>query len=194
MRAVASTRIRPNHLTTLRLLTGLAAAFAFAQGGLFWPAVGGATFLFSMLLDRADGELARQTGQSSPGGHTYDLVSDGTANAVAFMGIGIGQVPVLGALGPLLGLLAGIGIGVLFWQINVQKLAEVRGHRFWNGRITVDPDDAMVLVPLLVWCGAAIPTLGAAAVITPLAALWLGQPGSWLRQIWQKRWSRSRSG
>lgn len=183
VRVVAPTRLRPNHLTTLRLLTGVAAALAFAQGGELWPSIGAAIFLVSLLLDRADGELARQTGRSSPGGHTYDLVSDCTASVIAFIGIGVGLVPQLGALGPLLGCLAGAGIGALFWQLNVVKIAEVRGHPLWGG-VTADPDDAMVFVPLLVWCGAAIPMVIAAAVVTPLAALWLGR--SALRPGWRK--------
>lgn len=178
VRAVAGTRVTPNHITTLRLITGAAAALAFARGGAFWPAVGGAVFLLSMLLDRADGELARQTGRSSPGGHTYDLVSDCSANAIAFLGIGVGQAAVLGPIGPLLGLLAGAGIGAMFWQIHVLKRVEVRGGRFWDGRVVVDPDDAMALVPVFVWCGAEVPVLAAAAAITPVGALWLGRGGS----------------
>ena len=60
VRRVALTGVTPNQITTLRLLGGIAAALAFA-GPAPWPAIGGGIFLFSMLLDRADGELARQT-------------------------------------------------------------------------------------------------------------------------------------
>ncbi|MFT8243588.1 CDP-alcohol phosphatidyltransferase family protein [Roseomonas sp. BN140053] len=172
VRAVAPTGITPNQVTTLRVLAGAAAAACFAGPG-SWPAIGGAVFLFSMMLDRADGELARQTRQFSAFGHRYDLVSDCSANAVAFLGIGVGLFGTLGLLGPLLGALAGCGIGVLFWQINVLKLEEVRGYSLAPG-VTVDPDDAMAFVPVLVWCGAALPMLILAAVVTPLAALWLG--------------------
>lgn len=178
VRRVARTPITPNHITTLRLLTGIAAALAFAQGGAVWPAVGGGVFLLSMLLDRADGELARQTRRSTPGGHRYDLVSDCASNVIAFVGIGVGAAPTLGVLGPLLGVLAGLGIGALFWQLNALKLVELRPYSAWNDRFNADPDDAMVFVPLLVWAGAAVPTLIAAAAITPLAALWIGFAGS----------------
>ena len=173
VRAIAPTRVRPNHITTLRLLTALAAALAFAQGGAAWPAAGGAIFLFSMLLDRADGELARQTGHSSPAGHLYDLVSDCAANALAVLGIGFGQMATLGALGPLLGAIGALGIAVLFWEINGPRFAEVRSFNLWGGRVTADPDDAVVLIPVLIWCGAATPLVVAAAVITPGAAAWL---------------------
>jgi phosphatidylglycerophosphate synthase len=178
IRRIAPTRITPNHITTLRLVTGIAAALAFAQGEELWLAVGGGIFIFSMLLDRADGELARQTGRASVGGHRYDLVSDCASNIIAFIGIGVGVAPVLGILGPLLGVLAGVGIGALFWQINAQKLVELRPYSAWDDRFNADPDDALILVPLLVWIGAAVPTWIAAAVITPLAALWIGFAGS----------------
>jgi phosphatidylglycerophosphate synthase len=74
VRAIAPSSVTPNHITSLRLLTAVSAALAFAAGGATWPAVGGVIFLLSMLLDRADGELARQTGRSSPAGHRYDVL------------------------------------------------------------------------------------------------------------------------
>jgi archaetidylinositol phosphate synthase len=178
VRRIAHSRVTPNNITTLRLVTGVAAAIGFAQGGALWPAIGGGIFVFSMLLDRADGELARQTHRSSVVGHRYDLVSDCASNILAFVGIGIGVVPALGLMGPMLGLLAGVGIGTLFWQLNALKLVEIRPYSAWNDRFNADPDDAMIFVPLLVWCGAAIPTLVAAAVITPLAALWISMTGT----------------
>ena len=178
VRAIAPTRIRPNHVTTFRLITGVAAALAFARGGTLWPAIGSVVFVLSFLLDRADGELARQTGQSSRWGHRYDLISDCTSNVIAFIGIGIGAMPALGVAGPLLGALAGIGIAALFWQLNVQRVVELRPFSAWNDRFNADPDDAMIVVPVLIWCGAAVPTLFAAATVTPLAALWLGLRGT----------------
>ncbi|HWX48551.1 MAG TPA: CDP-alcohol phosphatidyltransferase family protein [Roseomonas sp.] len=175
VRRIAPSGVTPNQITSLRLVTGLAAALAFAAAPP-WPAIGGVIFLFSMLLDRADGELARQTGQSSPDGHVYDLLSDCTANAIAFLGIGVGQVAVLGAWGPVLGALAGLGIGALFWQLHVLKLGEVRGWNLAPG-ILVDPDDLMVFVPILLWIGATVPMLFAAAIITPALAILLGLTG-----------------
>ncbi|WP_240756730.1 CDP-alcohol phosphatidyltransferase family protein [Roseicella aquatilis] len=166
----------PNQVTTLRLVTGTAAAIAFAPGGTFWPAIGGAIFVLSMLLDRADGELARQTGQSSPGGYWYDIVSDCASNVMAMIGIGVGLQDVFGMWGPVLGIVAGAGIGALFWQLFGLRLAQPRGWEPSPG-IVIDPDDALILVPVLVWIGAAAPMIIAAAVITPLAALWLGLQG-----------------
>jgi archaetidylinositol phosphate synthase len=179
----ARTRLAPNHVTTLRLGTGLAAAMAFAQGAYGWAAIGGLALFLSMLLDRADGELARQTNQMSVAGHRYDLVSDCVVGIATFIGIGIGLMQTVGPSGLWLGALAGLGIGALFIELNVLKLGSVRGHELFGGRITVDPDDALIFVPVLVWCDLAAPLLVAAAVITPLAALGVGAIGVLRRHV-----------
>jgi archaetidylinositol phosphate synthase len=166
--------VTPNQLTTLRLITGLVAAGMFALGKVVWLDIGGASFLLSMLLDRADGELARQTGRTSLAGYRYDLISDCIVSVVAFIGLGFGLISSLGPGAILLGLAAGLGVGGLFWQLNVLTLASPRSYAFWNGRIVVDPDDAMIFMPVLIWLGAAQPELIAAAAITPAAVLGLG--------------------
>ena len=172
VRALAPTGITPNQITTARIVTGIAAAIAFSWDA-GWQNIGGAIFLFSMLLDRADGELARQTGQSSPAGHRYDLISDCLSNVIAFIGLGFGQMAALGLLGTTLGFLAGAAVATLFWQLHILRIGEVQSYELARG-ITIDPDDLMALVPVLIWVGATIPMLWAAAVITPLAALFLG--------------------
>ena len=169
VRLAARTGIAPNHITTVRLLTGLAAAACFAAGTRGWLVLGGAVFLVSMLLDRADGELARQTGQMSAWGHRYDLAADCTAGMLCFVGLGIGLADAHAAAW-WLGLLAGIGIGGLFLELNVLGLASVRGYPIGGG-LSADPDDLMVFVPILIWVGLAWPMLVAAAAITPLAAV-----------------------
>lgn len=176
VRAVAAhTGLTPNHLTTLRLMTGLAAAMIFAQGTYGWVSIiGGLIFLLSMLLDRADGELARYTNQMSVAGHRYDLVSDCIVGICTFIGIGIGVAHTAGLNTLWLGALAGLGIGVLFLEFNLTNVASVKGYDLFGGRIGVDPDDAMILVPILVWCDLAAPMLIAAAVVAPLAALGIG--------------------
>src|SRR5580692_7134260 len=73
VRPLLGTWVRPNHLTTLRLISGMAACLCFALGtnsGMLW---GGVLWLVSALLDRADGELARIGKMISPGGDLYDF-------------------------------------------------------------------------------------------------------------------------
>jgi len=177
VRRIAPTGVTPNQLTTLRLVTGLVAAAAFAVGGPIWPRIGGVIFLLSLLLDRADGELARQTGRSSPLGYRYDLVCDCLATVATFIGIGFGLVGSFGPGAILLGLIAGAGVCGLFWMLNVVKVAPVSTYRLWGGRIVIDTDDAMALVPVLIWCGAAKIELIAAASLTVAALLGLSLRG-----------------
>src|SRR5258708_17361746 len=90
IRPLLGTWVRPNHLTTLRLVTGVAACLLFALGtrrGMGW---GGALWLFSAFFDRADGELARIGNMMSAGGHRYDYYSDTAVNAAFFVSIGVG--------------------------------------------------------------------------------------------------------
>jgi archaetidylinositol phosphate synthase len=177
VRMAARVGLTPNQVTTMRLATGFAAAVIFAEGTYDWMAVGGLVFLVSMLLDRADGELARQTGRMSPIGHCYDLAADGFASIASFVGLGIGLAHTggLSVLG--FGVVAALGIGALFFELNVLKSVPVSGCDLFGGRITVDPDDAMIFVPILIWCDLATPMLIVAAVITPCAAVGVGVVG-----------------
>jgi len=179
VRLAARMGITPNQLTTARLATGLAAAAGFAMGGYGWMASGGLIFLISMLLDRADGELARQTRQTSLAGHRYDLASDCIASIAGFVGLGVGLAHENGVLGLGLGLVAGLAIGVLFLELNVLKIASVSGLELLDGRLTIDPDDALIFVPILIWCGLAWPMLIAASIVTPLAAAAVGVLWRW---------------
>ena len=172
MRRVAPLGITPNQITTLRLFTGLAAAACFAAGTKSSFDVGAGVFVLSMLLDRADGELARQTGQTSKSGHRYDLASDWIGTVAAFLGTGIGLAGSLGEIAIALGLVAGVGTGVLFWQSNVLKLENPPGYRAPNGRILFDPDDAMLALPLFIWMGLAASVLVVAAALAPALAIW----------------------
>lgn len=170
VRALARTSATPNQVTTVRLITGLFAAACFARGPGAWMAVGGIVFVLSMLLDRADGELARQTGQMSVWGYRYDLACDCLASVATFIGLGLGLAAGHGMLAIWLGVIAGLGIGTLFAELNILKFADVRGYELRQG-ITIDPDDAMILVPVLIWLGLAWPMTIAAAIITPTAAI-----------------------
>ncbi len=170
VRLLARTGATPNQVTTVRLITGLIAAGCFARGPGGWMVAGGGVFVLSMLLDRADGELARQTGQMSLWGYRYDLACDCLASVATFIGLGLGLAAGHGMAAVWLGIVAGLGIGTLFAELNILNFADVRGFELTDG-ITIDPDDAMILVPILIWCGLAWPMTIAAAIITPAAAI-----------------------
>jgi archaetidylinositol phosphate synthase len=194
VRVAARTRLTPNQITTIRLATGLVASIIFAQGTYVWMVLGGVVFLFSMLLDRADGELARQTGKMSLTGHRYDLAADGIASIATFVGLGIGLAHSDGPGAFWCGALAGLGIGLLFFELNVLKVVPVCGHDLFGGRITVDPDDAMIFVPILIWCDLATPMVVVAALITPCAAVGVAIVGLYRARAWAPGPGRYRHG
>lgn len=157
------TPVRPNHLTALRLLTGLAAVACFAAGATI---AGGALFLASAILDRADGELARLGGMTSRTGHLFDLASDVLVTALLFLGIGLGlrEMPLIGPWAALLGAVAGLSVALIFLLVTA---IENRGQTAIPGGAGIDPDDTLFLIAPLAWLGWLPQLLVAAAVGAP---------------------------
>lgn len=168
VRPLAGTPVTPNHLTALRLATGLGATAAFAAGTPGWRAWGAGIFLVSLLLDRADGELARLGGASTPGGHKFDLIADALANALIFVGLGVGLVG--GTFGPWavpMGIVAGAAIAaVLALTLRLEALEGARAAEPKSAG-GFDVDDAMLVVPVAVWAGWPETLLAAACVGAP---------------------------
>lgn len=160
-------RVTPNHLTTARLVTGVAAAGAFAMGDYLWTVCGGVLFVISALLDRADGELARVSGRCSPGGHRYDMICDVLVNVLLFVGIGIGLSTVLGTWGPALGVIAGGAVGAIFAVVARLETAGASAEEAFGSAAGFDPDDALFLIGPVAWFDALLPLLLAAAVGAP---------------------------
>jgi len=175
VRPLLGTGVTPNHLTTLRLVTGLVACVAVALGsraGLWW---GGALWLTSAFLDRADGELARIGNMRSTGGHRYDYYSDGVVSAVFFVAIGIGlRHDWLGGWAIVLGVLAGGSLALVNWWSEWLEQLAPPGTRVLCGRWGFDPDDAFYLLAAFTWLRWLAPTLLAAAIVVPPIAAVIG--------------------
>lgn len=154
IRPLIGTRVRPNHLTTLRLLTGVAACIAFIPGtraGMWW---GGALWLISAFLDRADGELARIGNMGSPGGHRYDFIADVGVNTLFFICAGIGlRGSWLGSWAITLGLVSGISMLLAGVFSEWLERRSAPGTKAYSGRWGFDPDDALYLLGPLAWLG-----------------------------------------
>ena len=165
---LANTPVHPNHLTVVRLAVGLGAVAGFATGAAPWVQVGAVAFLVSMLFDRADGDLARITGRTSPWGHTLDLIADALCNSLIFVGLGIGlSHGDYGNGAIVMGVTAGAAVAaILGMVIRVESLEGARAAEL-GGAAGFDPDDAMALVPLAVLFGAAEGLLLAAAICAP---------------------------
>ena len=174
VRPLVDTPVSPDHLTTLRLATGLAATAAFAVGDPAWRAWGAAIFVVSVLLDRADGELARLADKQSPWGHKYDLVADSVCNAIVFLGIGVGlRDGSLGWWAPLLGFAAGVAVAAILWlTLRLEARGGARAAEL-GGAAGFDADDAILAVPLLVWAGWSEALIVAAGMGAPAFALFM---------------------
>src|ERR1700689_1040211 len=123
--------VTPNHLTTLRLGVGLAAAAAFIPGSYGWSNIAALLLILSNFLDHTDGALARMSGKTSRMGHLYDLASDAVVTILLFIAIGVGMAGKPGvesALSPiLLGMVAGTAIALIFFLR--MRIEELRGKR-----------------------------------------------------------------
>ncbi len=173
-RPLARTPVTPNQVTTLRLVLGLAAAAALAEGGADWRNWGAGIFVLAMFLDRLDGELARLSGKTSPWGHQYDLFSDTLTNALAFLGLGVGlRAGEFGVWAPAMGLLAGLAIAAILWL--VVRMESRHGEKAGElGSVAgFDPDDAMLVLPVLVWLGLSDRLLVAASLGAPAFAIYM---------------------
>ncbi|HTT08601.1 MAG TPA: CDP-alcohol phosphatidyltransferase family protein [Gammaproteobacteria bacterium] len=166
------TPVTPNHLTTLRFLSGLLACVAFGYGTRSGEIWGGVWWVVSAFMDRADGELARLSGRSSPAGHAYDYFTDVILNALLFLSIGLGlRHSHLGAWAVLLGLVAGIAVAVAsVWSERLEKF-DGSGRKAYTGVAGFDFDDALYLFGPLAWLEWLEPVLIAAAICSPVIAL-----------------------
>jgi archaetidylinositol phosphate synthase len=169
--------VTPNHLTTLRLVVGLAAAAAFVPGTYGWSNLAALLLILSNFLDHTDGELARMTGKSSRIGHVYDLVSDAAVTILLFLAMGAGvdensgmelQIPPIA-----LGLVAGCAIALIFYlRMRIEDVVGKAANQ--QGSLGgFETEDVLYLLPLVTLSNGVVPFLMAAALCAPLFALWV---------------------
>ena len=172
VRPLAGTAVTPNHLTTVRLLTGVTAAAAFAIGDEPWIGIGVLLFVISMLFDRADGELARLSGKSSRFGQLYDIGTDAVCDFSVLVGIGIGvSAGPLGKVAVLMGAFAGVSVAFIFILIMKIEMDLGPGGGAFGAVAGFDADDAMAIIPIAMWLGYGEMLLMAAVVFAPVAAV-----------------------
>ena len=167
--------VTPNHLTTVRLLVGLAAAVAFVPGAYIWSNVGAMLLVVSNFLDHCDGELARMSGKSSRAGHVYDLASDALVTIVVFIAIGVGvRLKMVLPVPPvLLGCVAGCAIALIFYlRMQIEdRLGKAGAQQASVGGF--ETEDVLYLLPLATLWDRTASLLIAAAAGAPLYAAWV---------------------
>ena len=165
-----NTPISPNHITVIRLITGLLACAAFASklniiGGIFW--------LISTFLDRADGELARISGKSTEWGHKFDYYCDTFITALFFIAIGINLRDNLSGYWSIsLGICA--ALGVIFTEIYAEIIDQKKqstGEKAYPGIMGFDFDDILYLFAPIVWLNWHLPFLIGASIGAPAFAV-----------------------
>ena len=170
LRPFVSTRMEPNHITTARILTGLAACAGFAEGTSSVAVWGGVLWVLSAFLDRCDGEFARMTGRSSRFGAIYDLTGDVVINSGVFLAIGIGtRASFVGPWAIVFGALAATGIAIASVCAEWNERGMAAGEKTFNGIFGFDFDDFVYAIAPFAWFGALEPLLIGAAIGGPVA-------------------------
>ena len=176
VRPLVDTAVTPNHLTTLRLLIGLAGALCLAQGGFGWINAGALLIVLSNFVDHTDGELARISGKSSKIGHFYDLAADALVTVALFASMGVDIVAAGGQMAAppvLLGAVAGAAVALIFYlRMRIESFAGKAGTKqaFAGG---FETEDVLYLLPLVTLTDGVEPFLLAASIGAPLFAAWV---------------------
>ena len=174
IRPLVETPVHPNHVTTVGLAVGLAAAALYASGS--WASLGALLFVFSAVLDHADGELARLSGKTSAFGHAYDRIADLVVKLALFTGMGLGlRHSALGRWAAVAGVAAGLALIAIFLMRS--EIAR------WRGLSALDQpsaggfeiEDILYAIAPLTWAGWLLPFVVAAGIGAPLVALWVSR-------------------
>lgn len=172
-----TSRVTPNHLTTVRLAVGVAGAVALARGGFVAINLGALLIVLSNFIDHTDGELARISGKSSRFGHFYDLASDAFVTIALFvcMGLGVaashGERPLSQFTG--LGAIAGVAIALIFYlRMRIESMAGKAGTQQASAA-GFETEDVLYLLPLVTLTQQVEPFLIAASIGAPVFALWV---------------------
>jgi archaetidylinositol phosphate synthase len=169
--------VRPNHLTSLRLGVGLAAAAAFIPGSYGWSNLAALLMVLSNFLDHTDGELARMSGKTSRIGHLYDLASDALVTILLFIAIGVGLAgkPGVNLDFPTaaLGVVAGTAIALIFFlRMRIEELHGKTATR-QASLGGFETEDVLYLFPLATLSNALAPMLLVASICAPVYAVWV---------------------
>ena len=89
-RRLVLTPVTPNQITLGGAGIGMIGALLFSWGGYWSQLIGSLFFLFCIIVDGVDGEIARLKLQESPFGHRLDIIMDNIVHVALFVGIALG--------------------------------------------------------------------------------------------------------
>lgn len=87
---IVGTRITPNQVTLGGMTIGLVGAFLLSQPDYWFQLVGSLLFLFCVVVDGVDGEIARLRLQETRLGHYLDIITDNIVHLAVFIGMAFG--------------------------------------------------------------------------------------------------------
>ncbi|AVH70701.1 CDP-alcohol phosphatidyltransferase family protein [Nostoc sp. 'Lobaria pulmonaria (5183) cyanobiont'] len=166
--------VSPNHLTTVRLVSGLAATVAIAVGDTIWVNIGAWLFALSNFLDHTDGELARLSGKSSKWGHQYDLASDAIIHILLFVCIGYAlREGKFGWWALVMGIVSGVSVACIFHLRNQMEQRLGKDASRQPNFAGFDIEDVLYLFPIVPLLDGLEPLLIAATIGAPTFAVWV---------------------
>ncbi len=84
---LVSTGIHPNWFTVIGMSIGLVGAWFLSHPGYAQRLIGSFLFVFCIMVDGVDGEIARLTLKESTFGHYFDIVTDNIVHAAIFLAL-----------------------------------------------------------------------------------------------------------
>ncbi|MDA0703756.1 MAG: CDP-alcohol phosphatidyltransferase family protein [Proteobacteria bacterium] len=158
VRPLARTSITPNQVTIATLLIAVGGAALMAAGR---PALlnwGASIFVVARFLDHCDGELARQTNQTSRLGYYLDYFAGMVSYAALFLCIGFGLRN--GPLGEwsvaIGGIASAVAIGAFFVNLRIDHAqgGDTTGEAVgYPGFAGFELEDGIYLIAPITWLG-----------------------------------------
>lgn len=109
-RAAVRLGVTPNQLTLLSLVLGVGAAWSLRSGSVESAAAALVLYVAAVVLDHADGEVARLTFSESSLGEWLDLVADTVVHAALVVAMGLAAARASGRGVAFLGIIAAAGV------------------------------------------------------------------------------------
>jgi len=119
VKAIAGTNITPNQLTMLSMAVGVLGGVGYGLGRPSTIVLGAVLFGLSLVLDCADGQLARLKKNGTPLGRILDGLIDYVVTIAVFVGLAVGLDPGPGRRTAWILLLAAAGLSNVFHSVVV---------------------------------------------------------------------------
>jgi phosphatidylglycerophosphate synthase len=138
VRLIFNSRITPNMITLLSILTGFIAGLLYFHGCETAFLGAGLCVTIKDILDSADGQLARARSQYSRAGRFLDSIGDFAVNLFIFSGIGFSLYRISGS--PYFFLLAALGLAGITFRVSYHVFYHVKYlhslNKYGNNRIS----------------------------------------------------------